>query len=144
MHRVEPVALGGGDENSARAIVLDDRVTRILFPVDEVFGAGEVGRPVFPWALGVGVVKRVVIAVALDNLVERHGCRVVGLGSSGDDGIILDVGPGFEVARIRQTEPLISSIVKEVTDAVLKPGGRRTVGAWWYRSAVGLANLERT
>ena len=51
----------------------DDRVAGVFFPVDQVAGAGDAGRPVFPGLVGVGVVEGVVEAIALDDLVHGHG-----------------------------------------------------------------------
>src|SRR5262249_35740515 len=84
-------------QDGARAIVLDDRVTRVLFPVDEIRGPREAGCPVLPGAPGVRMVERVVVAAALDDLVKSHGGLVIWLWPQGDDRIVADIRPDFQI-----------------------------------------------
>src|SRR5579875_3886310 len=130
VHRVEPVlALRGADEDGAGAVVLDDGIAGIFLPVHQVAGSGYAGRPVFPGALGIGVVECVIEPVALDDLIDGHGRLVVRLGAPGDDRIILDVGPDLEVFRRRQPNSQIAPLVEEVPGTILIPGGGRAVRA---------------
>ena len=63
VHGVETQALPVVDEDPARVVAADDRVARVLRPVDEVVGRRETGRPrALPLRVGVGVVDAVVAA----------------------------------------------------------------------------------
>src|SRR5579883_2866407 len=73
VHRVKAVAPLPSHEDRARAIIPNDRVARILLPMDQVPGSGDAGAPVFPGFVGVGVVEDVINTVSLDDLIDRHG-----------------------------------------------------------------------
>ena len=144
MHRVEPVlTLRRADQDRAGAVVPDDRVARILLPVDEVARSGYAGRPVFPRALAVGVVEGVIKAPALDDLIDGHRLLVVRLGSHRDDRVILDVGPDLAVFRCRQPNTLVAPLVVEVPGSILEPGGGRAVRPGADGRSIGLPDIQR-
>ena len=89
------------------------------------------------------MVEGIVIRPALDDLIERDGCRVVAVGASSKDRIVFDVGPGFEVPGRGQPDPLVSALVEEIPRAVLEPGRRGAVRAGTDRRPVGRADVER-
>ena len=115
----------------------------VYLPVHQVARAGDIRRPVYPGPLGIGMVEGIVIRPALDDLIERDGCRVVAVGASSKDRIVFDVGPGFEVTGRGQPAPLVSALVEEIPRAVLEPGRRGAVRAGTDRRPVGLADVER-